>query len=175
MQRLYCGNRPDPFQSNPTQSPGAWAAEAFLDEEGQCRDGPGGGLASRQFAEDARPSHLPCPSSLIPAPLNYSAVRIAAWRPWRFAIIRRLFAKVSAATFQQARNFLESFELLAPGMATAAIYGRLRAQLALEGRQLPDPDYWIAAHALENRLPLVSTDRDFEHIPDLILHYLPPR
>ena len=84
-------------------------------------------------------------------------------------------AKVSAATFQQARNFLESFELLTPGMATAAIYGRLRAQLALEGRQLPDPDYWIAAHALENRLPLVSTDRDFEHIPDLILHYLPPR
>lgn len=84
-------------------------------------------------------------------------------------------AKVSAATFQEARAFLNSFEILNPGAETAAIYGRLRAQLQAGGIQLPDPDYWIAAHALETSFPLLSTDRDFQHIPDLALHYLAAR
>ena len=84
-------------------------------------------------------------------------------------------AKVAGATFQEAREFLESFEILKPGSETAAIYGRLRAELTSRGVQLPDPDYWIAAHALENRWPLVSTDRDFRHIPELTFHCLPPR
>ena len=84
-------------------------------------------------------------------------------------------AKVTDATFAEARDFLESFEILEPGVGTAVIYGRLRSELAIRGIQLPDPDYWIAAHALENRWPLVSTDRDFRQIPELTLHYLPPR
>ena len=36
-------------------------------------------------------------------------------------------AKVSAAAFQEAREFLDSFEILSPSADTAAIYGRLRA------------------------------------------------
>jgi predicted nucleic acid-binding protein len=83
--------------------------------------------------------------------------------------------KVTASAFQQARKFLAEFEILQPNGVTAAIYGRLRAELAGRGIQLPDPDYWIAAQALENRYPLLSTDRDFQHIPDLTLHYLPHR
>ena len=82
-------------------------------------------------------------------------------------------AKVSAAAFQEAREFLDSFEILKPGADTAAIYGRLRAQLLIGGVRLPDPDYWIAAHALEGRLRLLSTDKDFQQIPDLVLHLLP--
>jgi predicted nucleic acid-binding protein len=81
-------------------------------------------------------------------------------------------AKVSATAFQEAREFLDSFEVLHPGANTAAIYGRLRAQLSASGIHLPDPDHWIAAHALENRLPLLSTDRDFRHIADLVVYYL---
>lgn len=81
-------------------------------------------------------------------------------------------AKVSATAFQEAREFLDSFEILHPDADTAAIYGRLRAQLSASGVQLPDPDYWIAAHALQSRLPLLSTDRDFRHIAELVLHYL---
>lgn len=84
-------------------------------------------------------------------------------------------AQVTDTTFAEACEFLESFEILQPGVGTAEIYGRLRAELALRGVQLPDPDYWIAAHAMENRWPLVSTDRDFRQIPELTLHYLPPR
>jgi predicted nucleic acid-binding protein len=87
----------------------------------------------------------------------------------------QVHAKVTAAALVEAREFLESFEILQPGVGTAAIYGRLRAELALRGIQLPDPDYWVAAHALENRWPLVSTDRDFRQISEVTLHYLPPR
>jgi tRNA(fMet)-specific endonuclease VapC len=82
-------------------------------------------------------------------------------------------AKVSATAFQEAREFLDAFEVLHPDANTAAIYGRLRAQLLASGVQLPDPDYWIAAHALENRLPLLTTDGDYRHVPDLVVHYLP--
>ncbi len=84
-------------------------------------------------------------------------------------------AKVSATAFQDAREFLNSFDVLRPDSTTAAIYGRLRAELAFTGITLPDPDYWIAAHALENRFPLVSTDRDFQHVADLTLHYIAVR
>jgi len=57
---------------------------------------------------------------------------------------------------------------------TSAIYARIRSQLKKNGVVLPDPDFWIAAHALQQSLPLASTDRDFERIPGLRLLYLPP-
>lgn len=81
-------------------------------------------------------------------------------------------AKVSATAFQEAREFLDSFEILLPDANTAAIYARVRAQLLTAGIQLPDPDYWIAAHGLENRLALLSTDGDFRHISELTVHYV---
>lgn len=83
-------------------------------------------------------------------------------------------ANVTASTFQEAREFLHAFEMLQPGADTAAIYGRLRAELSKQGMKLPDPDYWIAAHALENRFPLLTTDRHFEHFTDVTVHYLTP-
>ena len=83
-------------------------------------------------------------------------------------------AKVSAGAFQEACVFLESFEILRPAAATAAVYGRLRAELAANGVRLPDPDYWIAAHALEDHLPLISTDQDFRQIPGLTLNLVSP-
>lgn len=84
-------------------------------------------------------------------------------------------AKVSAAAFQAARDFLDSFEMLRPTASTATIYGRIRAQLLDRGVTLPDPDYWIAAHALENQMPLLSSDSDFRHVPEIRLHLLSPR
>lgn len=74
----------------------------------------------------------------------------------------------------QAREFLESFEILQPGIQTSSIYARLRAGLKERGVTLPDPDYWIAAHAIEERLPLATTDRHFEMISELDLHVLKP-
>jgi tRNA(fMet)-specific endonuclease VapC len=55
---------------------------------------------------------------------------------------------------------------------TSLIYARVRADLKKRGVTLPDPDYWIAAHALQNHLRLITTDSDFEHIPDLEIHLI---
>jgi predicted nucleic acid-binding protein len=83
-------------------------------------------------------------------------------------------AKVAASAAMQAREFLESFEILQPGIQTAAIYARLRADLKERGITLPDPDYWIAAHAIEERLALATTDRHFEMISELEIHLFKP-
>ncbi len=84
-------------------------------------------------------------------------------------------AQVSTAAFREARAFVESFEILRPDAGTAEAYGRLRATLTARGITLPDPNYWIAAHALENGLPLISTDTHFQHVAGLHLHLIPAR
>ncbi len=84
----------------------------------------------------------------------------------------QILANVSSQALLQAQEFLDSFEMLCPGKATTAIYARLRASLKAAGHVLPDPDYWIAAHALEEHVPLISTDRHFSRIPDLDLHLI---
>ncbi len=77
---------------------------------------------------------------------------------------------VSSAARLEARKFLDSFELLAPGRSTAAIYAELRASLKARGVILPDPDYWIAAHTLEEAIPLVTTDTHFRKVDGIQLH-----
>ena len=83
-------------------------------------------------------------------------------------------AKVSTAALTEARAFLGSFELLAVTAATAETYARLRTDLSAKGISLPDPDYWIAAHALDEHLLLITTDRDFRHMSELNVHYILP-
>ncbi len=82
----------------------------------------------------------------------------------------QLSARVSSSALLQAQEFLESFDILAPSLSTAAIYARLRSTLKATGRTLPDPDYWIAAHAIEERIPIVSTDKHFKLVPELSVH-----
>ena len=85
----------------------------------------------------------------------------------------QLSANVSSSVLLQAQEFLESFDILAPSLSTAAIYARIRADLKAAGRTLPDPDYWIAAHAIEERLAIVSTDKHFKLVSELQVHLVP--
>ena len=84
----------------------------------------------------------------------------------------QLWAEVSPAAIEEARSFLRSFEILTPTFETVAIYARLRAALRRSGRTLPEPDYWVAAHAIEEAIPLVSTDGHFSAIPEVDLHLI---
>lgn len=83
-------------------------------------------------------------------------------------------ARVSPSALSEAQGFLDSFELLPTTAITASFYARLRAALVAKGIILPDPDYWIAAHALQESLFLITTDRDFRHMSDLNVHYVSP-
>jgi tRNA(fMet)-specific endonuclease VapC len=58
--------------------------------------------------------------------------------------------------------------VLLPGRETAEHYARLFVQLKRAGTPVPDNDLWIAAQALEHDLILITRDRHFRHIPQLV-------
>jgi tRNA(fMet)-specific endonuclease VapC len=68
----------------------------------------------------------------------------------------------------QAEVWLEQVIASTPvasvGLATAAIYSRVRSTLRDVGRPIPDNDAWIAALALEHRLPVLSRDTHFDSV-----------
>ncbi len=58
--------------------------------------------------------------------------------------------------------------MLLPGRETAEQYARLFVQVKRTGTPVPDNDLWIAALALENDLALITRDRHFDNIPQLL-------
>ena len=62
----------------------------------------------------------------------------------------------------------ETVEVLLPGRETADHYARLFVQLKRAGSPVPDNDLWIAALALEHDLTLITRDRHFDRIPQLM-------
>jgi predicted nucleic acid-binding protein len=77
---------------------------------------------------------------------------------------------------QQHRNELllrkllskTTVEVLLPGRETAEQYARLFVQLKRAGTPVPDNDLWIAALVLGHDLFLITRDRHFECIPQLL-------
>jgi predicted nucleic acid-binding protein len=62
---------------------------------------------------------------------------------------------------------LPHFDVLAVTSETALSYAALRLELRRRGRPIPANDAWIAALALQHRLPLLSRDQHFESVPGL--------
>ncbi|HEX6896839.1 MAG TPA: type II toxin-antitoxin system VapC family toxin [Bryobacteraceae bacterium] len=58
--------------------------------------------------------------------------------------------------------------VLLPGRETAEHYARIFVQLRRARTPVPDNDLWIAALVLENDLVLITRDRHFERIPQVI-------
>jgi predicted nucleic acid-binding protein len=77
---------------------------------------------------------------------------------------------------QQHRNEILLGKLLAkttvamllPSRETAEHYARLFVQLKRAGTPVPDNDLWIAALALQHDLMLITRDRHFQRIPQLL-------
>jgi tRNA(fMet)-specific endonuclease VapC len=64
-------------------------------------------------------------------------------------------------------SYLGQFDVLPLTAETAFAYAALRVVLRRTGRPIPANDAWIAALALQHRLPLLSRDQHFEAVPDL--------
>lgn len=79
-------------------------------------------------------------------------------------------ARVPDSALLAARIYLAPFEMLRPSDRTPDLCAQLRAGLHARGVIVPDPVCWIAAHALENSLPVVTTDRHFRLLPELRVH-----
>jgi tRNA(fMet)-specific endonuclease VapC len=58
--------------------------------------------------------------------------------------------------------------VLLPARDTAEHYARLFVQLKRAGTPIPDNDLWIAALVLQHDLVLITRDRHFERVPQLL-------
>jgi predicted nucleic acid-binding protein len=68
------------------------------------------------------------------------------------------------------RNLLTkpAFKVLMPSRETADHFAKLFVQLKRAGTPLADNDMWIGALALEHDLTLITRDRHFDRIPQLL-------
>ena len=73
-----------------------------------------------------------------------------------------------AAYEQWLQSQLRYFEVLAVTDQTATSYATLRVALKQQGTPIPANDAWIAALALQYRLPVLSRDRHFDSVPRLM-------
>jgi tRNA(fMet)-specific endonuclease VapC len=61
-----------------------------------------------------------------------------------------------------------SVDVLLPSRETAEYYARIFVQIKRAGTPIPDNDVWIAAQSLEHNLTLITRDRHFDCIPQLL-------
>lgn len=52
---------------------------------------------------------------------------------------------------------------------TARFYGKIKSQLKVKGTLIPENDIWTAALAKQHRLTLVTRDKYFNNMPELLL------
>jgi len=62
---------------------------------------------------------------------------------------------------------LTHFDVLGVTDATTFAYAALRVALRRIGRPIPANDAWIAALALQHRLPVLSRDQHFDAVPEV--------
>jgi predicted nucleic acid-binding protein len=83
-------------------------------------------------------------------------------------------SRVDEATLVAARIYLAPFEMLVPSMRTTDLCAQVRASQQGLGKPVTESVCWIAAHALEHDLPIVTTDRQFRAIEGLRVHLVVP-
>ncbi len=66
-------------------------------------------------------------------------------------------------------NFLGKVKVLLPDTQTTFEYAKIFAALKRQGNPIPTNDIWIAALARQHQLPLMTFDKHFRFIPDLIV------
>ena len=57
---------------------------------------------------------------------------------------------------------------------TAKRYAKIHDDLRSRGRPIPTNDVWLAASAMEHGLELVTCDKHFEHVSQIIVRYHNP-
>ena len=87
--------------------------------------------------------------------------------------LRAGFAAGSLGKRNEAKltEFLASprVEVLLADEQTTHHYATLFAQLRVQGTPIPSNDLWIAALLVEHDLPILSQDRHFSHLPQILV------
>ena len=69
----------------------------------------------------------------------------------------------------QLHQFLKNYAVLNTNTSTADLYGSIKTALKNKGKPIPENDIWIAAIAVQFKLPLFTTDKHFEEIDHIVL------
>lgn len=75
-----------------------------------------------------------------------------------------------SANAANLQRFLNSprVSILLPDEQTAHHYAQLYLQLRTQGAAIPTNDLWIAALVVQHNLVLCTTDRHFQHLPQVV-------
>lgn len=66
-------------------------------------------------------------------------------------------------------EFASSNTILEVDSLTAREYGRIKSSLRAKGKPIPENDIWIAATAIQYGLTLVTRDKHFEEVGQLVV------
>ena len=103
---------------------------------------------------------------LLAAPMHKICISAITAGELAFGLAKRPQALALKAAVDE---FLRRVEVLPWDEAVAQTYGTLRAQLQSQGTPLAALDMQIAAHALHLKATLVSSDRAFDQVTDLLM------
>ena len=70
---------------------------------------------------------------------------------------------------QEIKSFLESCNVLYNYAITSDKYAVIKTALLNRGKPIPENDIWIAATALQYKIPLYTFDRHFEEVEGITL------
>jgi predicted nucleic acid-binding protein len=110
------------------------------------------------WSELLRPAPLPAAVTLLTEGRDTNFLSTVVVAEMEFGIART----VDAGKRAQLRAFLDGIiarneeRLLCPDLATAAVFGELRARLRARGEPIADMDLMIAAQAIAAGMPLVT-------------------
>jgi tRNA(fMet)-specific endonuclease VapC len=68
---------------------------------------------------------------------------------------------------EKIEEFAARVEILAGNAGTAFQFGKIKSELRLKGKMIPDNDLWIAGVARQYDLTLVSGDQHFAEVENL--------
>lgn len=122
---------------------------------------------TRGWPDDSRPG-IGLLSALILCyrHLIYLCISVITQAELLFGLARRPQSKSLHAL---VHAFLTHIEVLPWSSDTAASYGKLRATLEKQGWCPGVPDMLIAAHAVSEQAVLVTNDRAFTQLPQLVV------